>query len=84
MPNFQYGISGLLRNALSPYNNPIPISTPILQSSRVKDIILNKSHPEFEKYGGWASIGMILIEDVKQPTTQRDLNIFQLSLYFLI
>ena len=74
MPNFQYGISGLLRNALSPYNNPIPISTPILQSSRVKDIILNKSHPEFEKYGGWASIGMILIEDVKQPNNSEGLE----------
>ena len=71
---YDYGISGLSKNALSSYNNPVPVSTPILQSSRVKDIILNESHPEFEKYGGWASIGMVLIEDVKQPSNSEGLE----------
>jgi len=71
MPNLEYGISGLSQGVLNRFDTP---STPITReifSSRVKDIILDKSHPEFNNYGEWASIGVILIESVNQPTTNK-------------
>ena len=68
MPNFQYGIAGLAQGALSRYSEPVEPKEKILFSARVKDIILDESNPLFEQYGEWASIGMVLIEDVTQPT----------------
>jgi len=71
MPNLEYGIPGLSQGVLNRFDTP---STPITReifSSRVKDIILDKSHPEFNNYGEWASIGVILIESVNQPTTNK-------------
>ena len=68
MPNFQYGIAGLAQGALSRYSEPVEPKEKILFSARVKDIILDKSNPLFKQYGEWASIGMVLIEDVTQPT----------------
>ena len=35
---------------------------------RVKDIILNDTHPEFYSYGGWSSIGTIFYDSVQNPT----------------
>jgi hypothetical protein len=68
MPNFQYGIAGLAQGALSRYSEPVEPKEKILFSARVKDIILDESNPLFKQYGEWASIGMVLIEDVTQPT----------------
>jgi len=71
MSNLEYGISGLSQGVLNRFDTP---STPITReifSSRVKDIILDKAHPEFNNYGEWASIGVILIESVNQPTTNK-------------
>ena len=68
MPNFQYGIAGLAQGALSKYSEPVEPKEKILFSARVKDIILDESNPLFKQYGEWASIGMVLIEDVTQPT----------------
>jgi hypothetical protein len=69
MPNPIYGISGLSKGALSPYSNPTPFVSSPFSSKRVKDIILDSNHPKFKEYGEWASIGLIFIEDVIQPTT---------------
>lgn len=41
--------------------------TNTVNSSRVRDIILDNEHPLFEKYGEWNSIGVIFIESVKSP-----------------
>ena len=68
MPNFQYGIAGLAQGALSRYSEPVEPKEKILFSARVKDIILDESNPLFKQYGEWASIGMVLIEDVTQPS----------------
>jgi hypothetical protein len=68
MPNFQYGIAGLAQGALSRFSEPVEPKEKILFSARVKDIILDESNPLFKQYGEWASIGMVLIEDVTQPT----------------
>ena len=65
MPNFQYGIAGLSQGVLSGNDKSTKSKgNKNIFSSRVKDIILNESHPEFENFGEWASIGAIFIEDV--------------------
>ena len=68
MPRPIYGISGLTKNALSPYNIPPSLSERVITVKRVKDIILDQNHPKFKEYGEWASIGLIFIEDVTLPT----------------
>ena len=76
MPNFQYGIAGLSQGVLSGNDKPTKSKgNKNIFSSRVKDIILNESHPEFENFGEWASIGAIFIEDVLQPTTTNSISI---------
>ena len=76
MPNFQYGIAGLSQGVLSGNDKPTkPKGNKNIFSSRVKDIILDESHPEFKNFGEWASIGAIFIEDVLQPTTTNSISI---------
>lgn len=43
------------------------LSSPLL-IGRVKDIIMDDKHPEFKKYGGWASLGFIKFSPVYQTT----------------
>ena len=76
MPNFQYGIAGLSQGIFKGFGeSPKSKGNKNIFSSRVKDIILNKSHPEFKNFGEWASIGAIFIEDVLQPTTTNSISI---------
>jgi hypothetical protein len=76
MPNFQYGIAGLSQGALSGNDKSAKSKgNKNIFSSRVKDIILDESHPEFQNFGEWASIGAIFIEDVFQPTTTNSITI---------
>jgi len=74
MPSPTYGISGLSKNALSPYNNPPSLSGRIITIKRVKDIILDQNHPKFEEYGEWASIGLIFVEDVTSPSNTLSIS----------
>ena len=67
-----YGISALTRgNELiqsTPSSNyPIP-------SVRVKDIILDDIHPDFEKFGGWNGVGTILYDEVAFPFAEKTAN----------
>lgn len=76
MPNFQYGIAGLSQGVLSGNDKPAKSKgNKNIFSSRVKDIILDESHPKFKNFGEWASIGAIFIEDVLQPTTTNSISI---------
>jgi hypothetical protein len=43
------------------------LSSPLL-IGRVKDIIMDDKHPEFAKYGGWASLGFIKFSPVYQTS----------------
>jgi hypothetical protein len=73
MPRFSYGIGGFtssLRKALDDAKNSISVSKEI-EEFRVRDIILDESHPQFERYGGWSAIGLIFIEKVTQPTGEE-------------
>tara|TARA_B110000977_G_scaffold55276_1_gene75351 strand:- start:4381 stop:5544 length:1164 start_codon:yes stop_codon:yes gene_type:complete len=36
-------------------------------SSRVTDIVMNETHPNFNRYGGWSSIGVINFENSHTP-----------------
>jgi hypothetical protein len=72
MPKNLYGISGLSQGALSSYSNPVTLAGKIFSIKRVRDIILDQNHPKFKEYGEWASIGVILVEDITQPITTKN------------
>ena len=63
----EYGIGGLKQGVLSNQSDRTTPVTPLVIPRRVRDIILDSSHPEFSNYGEWASIGMIFVESVDQP-----------------
>jgi len=66
MPQQYYGISALTK----PNNSPQKIKTSSgedIISVRVKDIILDDTHPRFKDYGEWNSIGTIFFDSVKFP-----------------
>jgi hypothetical protein len=67
-----YGISALTRG------NELAQSTPSLNypipSVRVKDIILDDTHPDFEKFGEWNGVGTILYDEVTFPFAEKTAN----------
>lgn len=71
MPNLQYGVAGLSQGVFNNFGDPSQPFRKEIFSSRVKDIILDENHPEFANYGEWASIGVILIEDINQPSSLK-------------
>lgn len=71
MPQLRYGVGGFARSTRKPSDDVPKVSIPKeIRSFRVKDIILDSSHPLFTEYGEWASIGLVFIEDVEQPTNE--------------
>lgn len=71
MPQLRYGVGGFSRSTRKPSDEIPKVTIPKeIRSFRVKDIILDSSHPLFEEYGEWASIGLIFMEDVEQPTNE--------------
>lgn len=68
MPKLNYGIGGFANYARNLANDAVDLTIPKeINSFRVRDIILDENHPKFKDYGEWASIGMVLIEDVNNP-----------------
>lgn len=73
MPKLNYGIGGFANYARNLVSDTVDLAIPDeINSFRVKDIILNENHPYFETYGGWSAIGLILIEDVNNPSDSQD------------
>ena len=73
MPKLNYGIGGFANYARNLVSDTVDSAIPKeLNSFRVKDIILDENHPHFSTYGEWASIGMVLIEDVTNPSESND------------
>jgi hypothetical protein len=71
MPQLRYGVGGFSRSTRKPSDEIPKVTIPKeIRSFRVKDIILDSSHPLFKEYGEWASIGLIFMEDVGQPTNE--------------
>lgn len=73
MPQQYYGISSITQNS----NPGIKLTSDgegEVISVRVLDIILDDSHPLFEEYGEWNSIGTIFYDDIAVPTGVDSLN----------
>ncbi len=68
-----YGISALTQ-ANERMESPVGSEYPI-PSVRVKDIILDDTHPKFETYGGWNSIGTIFYDSVDFPFAVETANV---------
>lgn len=69
----KFGFSGLQNNLGNNTNVPNfkdDMFTPV----RVKDIILNKNHPEFENLGEWNSLGLIKYEPLKNFEINNESN----------
>ena len=76
MPQQFYGISALTRTTDSPRGNQ-PSTSPSIVSVRVKDIILDDTHPEFENYGEWNGIGTIFYDAIDFPFASEVANTAQ-------
>lgn len=73
MPKLNYGIGGFANYARNLVSDTVDLAVPKeINNFRVKDIILDENHPYFSTYGEWASIGMVLIEDVTNPSEATD------------
>jgi len=72
MPQQYYGVSALTQN----YSKPTEIAQvdKEIVSVRVLDIILDDTHPEFEKYGGWNGVGTIFYDTIGIPTGIDNIN----------
>lgn len=75
MGGARFGISNLSNNALSPTGGKVPFLPGKPTLVRVKDIILDNSHPLFDQYGGWGSIGLIFGENINTPLKPESLII---------
>lgn len=58
----KFGAAGI---NYSPSHLPPSGEVPVLLSVRVKDIILDQNHKDFEQYGGWNGIGTIFWDEIK-------------------
>jgi len=60
--NIKYGYNSTLKNSAPSLNLQSSLNAATgLSSYRVKDIILDDSHPDFKKYGEWNSIGIVFV-----------------------
>lgn len=74
MPRQFYGISSLTRGVeFSPQNKSSDNVN--IVSVRVKDIILDDSHPKFKEYGEWNGVGTIFYDNVNFPFATNTANI---------
>lgn len=74
MPQQYYGVSALVKPNSSPQKVKTSSGEDII-SVRVKDIILDDTHPRFKDYGEWNSIGTIFFDSVKFPFGEEVSNI---------
>lgn len=74
-----YGISSLTQPSNLGGISNLELEEDIV-SVRVTDIILDDSHPLFEEYGGWNSIGIVFFDGVDIPGAKAPIN-YARSLY---
>jgi len=64
----RYGFSSTVSNSSPKLNRGTSTNNTVsIISSRVKDIILDNTHPRFTDFGEWNGIGTIFIESTKNP-----------------
>jgi hypothetical protein len=67
MATVRYGFGAAVNNSAPKLDKRSTTSTSQIISSRVRDIILDSSHPRFVEFGEWNGIGTIFIESTKNP-----------------
>jgi hypothetical protein len=67
MATVRYGFGAAVNNSAPKLDRKSTASTSQIISSRVRDIILDSSHPRFVEFGEWNGIGTIFIESTKNP-----------------
>lgn len=68
MATTRYGFGAAINNSAPRSDRKTATSTSQIISSRVRDIILDNSHPRFLEFGEWNGIGTIFIESTKNPS----------------
>jgi hypothetical protein len=63
----RYGFGAAINNSVPKSDRKTVSSTHTIVSSRVRDIILDNTHPRFAEFGEWNGIGTIFIESTKNP-----------------
>jgi len=74
MPNQFYGVSSITRTTELNQEN-LSNNSPSIISVRVKDIILDDSHPEFKAYGEWNGVGTIFYDAIDFPFASKSATI---------
>jgi len=69
----KYGFGNTVKYNAPKLDVKSPTSSDKIFSSRVKDIILDSSHPRFDEFGQWNGIGTIFIEPVAQPNRKEEI-----------
>lgn len=75
MATTRYGFGAAVNNTVPKLPRNSSTSTHTILSSRVRDIILDDSHPKFKQYGEWNGIGTIFIEPAKNPIFSENIDL---------
>ena len=75
MATTRYGFGAAVTNSTPKPDKRTNNSTPTIISSRVKDIILDNTHPRFIEFGEWNGIGTIFIESTKNPVFSEQISL---------
>lgn len=67
MATVRYGFGAAVNNSTPKSDRQVGTATSQIISSRVRDIILDGTHPRFVEFGEWNGIGTIFIESTKNP-----------------
>jgi hypothetical protein len=71
--NVKYGFGNTVKYNVPKLDIKSSPSTNVIVSSRVKDIILDNTHPRFDEFGQWNGIGTIFIESTVQPNRKDNI-----------
>jgi len=71
--NVKYGFGNTVKYNVPKLDVKSSTSTNTIISSRVRDIILDDTHPRFDEFGGWNGIGTIFIEPTVQPNRKDNI-----------
>jgi hypothetical protein len=71
--DIRFGFNNTVRYNVPKLDVNSNISSNVIISSRVRDIILDDSHPRFDEFGKWNGIGTIFIEPTRQPNRKDEI-----------
>jgi len=71
--NVKYGFGNTINYNVPKLDVKSTTSSDKIFSSRVRDIILDGTHPLFDEFGQWNGIGTIFIEPTSQPSRKEEI-----------